>query len=290
MQKDCVSIIESHFTPEEISLLTRTLYSSYQPFQLDVHIWEVIKKVLPSDVYYKIEPFRKSVVGHKIVNDLVIKHYPGECTIKYHFIKNYLNRKDEVSTFEMNVGASRLDIGRINGKSYAYEIKTELDSLDKLDKQIQDYSQVFEFVYVVVHTKHLPKVFELVPESCGIISFRQVGNAWKFHPRRKATRNGNIDPVAQLYCLTSKELDQMMKLAGIKVTLKGRDSKEGMLLHHLSPKKINHLFKTIIKKRFQKRWEHIGKNFEKINPIDLQIFFRTEADPYWVYYKNSSML
>ncbi|GIM45918.1 hypothetical protein DNHGIG_14670 [Collibacillus ludicampi] len=290
MQKDYVTIIENHFTPEELGSLTKIIYSAYQPLQLDVQVWELIKKVLPPDVYYEIEPLKKSVVGHKIVNDLVLKYYPGECTIKYYFIKNYLNRKDEVSTFEMNVGASRLDIGRINGKSYAYEIKTELDSLDKLDKQIQDYSQVFEYIYVVVHTKHLPKVSEQVPEYCGIVSFRNVGGAWKFHPRRKANKNENIDPVAQLNCLTSKELDQMMKLAGIKESLKGRETKEDILLNCLSTQKINHLFKTIIKKRFQKRWEHIERHFNLINPIDLQMFFRTEADPYWVYYKNSSMV
>jgi len=290
MHTDYVSVIENLCTQEELSTLARNLYSAYQPFHIDIQVWETIQRVFPKEIYAAIEPFKKVVVGHNIVNDLVLKHFPGECTIKYHFIKNYLNRSDEVSTFEMNVGSSRLDIGRINGKSHAYEIKTELDSLDKLDKQLQDYSKVFDFIHVVAHVKHLNKVIEQVPEQCGIISFRNDKGKWKFYTRRKATQNTAIDPAVQLQCLTSKELDQLIRHSGYKESPVGRSNKEDFILHKLDAEKINHLFKNLIKKRFQKRWDHIGKHFDKINPIDLQIFFRTEADPYWVYYKNSSMV
>ncbi|MBW5468475.1 sce7726 family protein [Brevibacillus formosus] len=290
MPSDYVSLIEKNCSANEIITLARNLYSAYQPFHVDVQVWETIKKVFPIEIYSEIEPLKREVVGHKIVNDLVIKHFPGECTIKYHFIKQYLNRSNEVSTFEMNVGSSRLDIGRINGESRAYEIKTELDSLDKLDKQLRDYSRVFDYVYVVSHVKHLEKVKEIAPDHCGIISFRAVNNVWKFHTRKKAKLHEFLDSQEQLRNLTVKEIDVIIKNVGLNNAPKDRRQREQAILELLSTNDINTFFKTSIKKRFQRRWNHLEKNFNDINPIDLQAFFKTEANPYWVYYKNSCMV
>lgn len=292
MRRNYLDIIEDHLGASDVASLTRVLHSAYQPFMLDGQVWDIIQKVFPDEVFNSISHFKAEIVGHKFVNDLVIKHYPGECTIKYHFIKNFINRHNEVSTFEMNVGNSRLDIGRINGYSYAYEIKTELDSLEKLDKQLHDYQCVFDYIHVVIHNKHLDKVTEIAPNYCGIISFRHDDkqNRWKFYTRRKAVLHQSIKPDKQLNCLTSKEFDIILKKIGINGNSLTRREKEQLILSFLSPEKINHLFKTLIKRRFQKRWEHLEKHFESINPIDLQMFFKTEADPYWVYYKNSSMV
>ena len=46
----------------------------------------------------------------------------------------------------------------LNGKGVVYEIKTELDKLDRLDNQINDYYEVFNYVVVITNDKHLIKV------------------------------------------------------------------------------------------------------------------------------------
>ena len=59
---------------------------------------------------------------------------------------------------EMPIGKSIADFILLNGKGVVYEIKTELDKLDRLDNQINDYYEVFNYVVVITNDKHLIKV------------------------------------------------------------------------------------------------------------------------------------
>jgi hypothetical protein len=52
---------------------------------------------------------------------------------------------------EFKVAGSIADIVILNGTSTVYEIKTELDSAEKLQKQIEDYKKAFAKVYIVTH-------------------------------------------------------------------------------------------------------------------------------------------
>ncbi|WP_313799062.1 sce7726 family protein [Cytobacillus sp.] len=290
MLKDCIEIIENCLKEDEISKISRTLYGMYDPFLLDIKIWSIIEENLPKEIFNKIKHFRNTLVGHSIINELVIKYFPGEITIKYNFIKKYLNRINEISTFELNVGSSRLDIGRINGKSIAYEIKTELDTLDKLEKQINDYSKVFEYIYIIIHPCHYKKTIEMIPNYCGIITYNLSKNSCRFHFKKKALKNNYIDPKEQIITLTKKELNWALKQLGEITFPEDRMLLEEYILTKYSQNKINTLFKKILKKRYNEKWEHLCENFVQIMPIDVQSFFSTQADPYWVYYKNSSIV
>lgn len=288
--QECIYTIESSLGHEELKKLSRILNDLYNPFLLDEKVWTIIEDVLPEEVYNKIKHFNSSLLGHSVVNDLVIKNFPGESTIKYHFIKNYLNRSDEVSTFELNVGASRLDIGRINGKSIAYEIKTELDSLEKLDKQIKDYSKVFEYVYVIIHPCHYEKVLDMLPMHCGIITYNLSGDKCKFAFRKKADKNYLISPIEQLKVLNKKELDWILRYSNCLNCSTDKQDKIDVIIDNYSAQKINLLFKKVLKNRYNNKWGYLCVNFFQILPIDIQTFFTTQADPYWIYYKNSSIV
>lgn len=290
MLTECMDIIENSLDREEIKKISRILYGLYDPFLLDQKIWTVIEEVFPTEVYKKIEHYKSSIVGHDIVNGLVLKNFPGEITIKYHFIKNYLNKFDEITTFELNIGTSRLDIGRVNGKSIAYEIKTELDSLEKLEKQLNDYSKVFEYIYVIIHPHHLEKVKKIVPQHCGIITYNLVDNSCKFTFRKKAEKNKNICTSEQLKTMTKKELDWVLKQFKSIVVPSNRAEKEKIICNNYHPQKVNTLFKKVLKRRYSTKWEYLCDKFVQILPIDIQVFYSTQADPYWIYYKNSSIV
>jgi hypothetical protein len=290
MLKECINIIENSLEHDELVKISRILYGMYDPFLLDLNIWSIIEQVLPCETFNKIKQYKQSIVGHSIINELVIKYFPGEITVKYNFIKNYLNRYDEITTFELNVGSSRLDIGRINGKSIAYEIKTELDTLDKLEKQLNDYSKVFEYIYVITHPCHYKKTLTIIPDHCGIITYNLHKNNCKFSFKKKAEKNNQIQPKDQLAILSKKELNWILKQLGETIIPTERSAKEELILGKYSSRKINTLFKRALKKRYNANWEHLCNNFVKIKPVDVQSFFSTQADPYWVYYKNSSIV
>jgi hypothetical protein len=290
MLEECIRIIEDNLEEEELVKITRILYGMYDPFLLDAKLWCILEQVFPHPLFTKIEKFKRTLVGHSIINQLVIRYFPGEITIKFNFIKKYLNRFNEITTFELNVGSSRLDIGRINGKSIAYEIKTELDTLEKLEKQISDYSKVFEYIYVIIHQCHYEKVLEIIPDYCGVIIYNLKKDICKFSFKRKALKNCFIDPREQLSVFSKKELDWLIKHTGERCIPIERQSKEELLLKNNSSPKINALFKRALKVRYKTNWEHLCNNFIHIKPLDVQSFFKTKADPYWVYYKNSSIV
>ncbi|MDX6153716.1 sce7726 family protein [Marinococcus sp. PL1-022] len=268
--------------------IARTLYSNYHTFMQDVNVWELLENVLPKEYYQSIEHLKEDTLGHQIINDFVMRHYPGEQKLKYELTKRYINRDSEISAYEINVNKSRLDVGRINGKSYAYEIKTELDSLEKLEKQVSDYSEVFEYTYVVVHPCHFKKVMNIVPEHCGVITYREVSGDFKFSFRKRVDKSPYLNKSSMLRNLNSKELDYILKSSKYEGSLPvERDDKHEILLK-LSDQKINALFKRALKQRYNKQWGNLCQNFGKVYPIDVQAVFKSGISPELIYFKNSS--
>lgn len=283
-----LEIISKSMTEEELFIVARCLHAAYQPFLLDDQVWSLIESTLPGDVVSKIGNIKDSVVGHDVVNDMIMNFYPGEKTVKYHFSKQYFDRENDILGFEIAVKSSRLDIVRVNTKSYAYEIKTELDSLSKLEKQVFDYSLVFEHVIVVVHPSHISKVKQLIPDHVGIITYQKVNGVYSFRTDKTSTRSPYLDYKEQVNSLNSKELEFVLRKAGKKNIPNSRKHRELSVFDKINENKINTLFKAALRERFRTRWSFILDNKEAINPVDVQAFFISQANPYWVYYKNSS--
>ncbi|MGV7118603.1 sce7726 family protein [Paenibacillus kyungheensis] len=291
MYEELLNTLKNELKQENMFLLAKTLHDNYDQLSNDNQVWNLLKNTFPEIIYKEfLHPHKNFILGHQLVNDIIMSKYYGEKKIKYHFTKKHLHRENEISMFEMNIGKSRLDYARINGSSYAYEIKTELDSLDKLSKQIEDYSQVFEYIHVITHSTHLDKVNKIVPEFCSIITYTAKPNDCTFYVRKKRKLNPNYNSASQLKNLNKKELDNLF----IKYTLEKRTfsrlEQETILLNKLNKKQVNEEFKLILKKRFEKRWQYLCKNFDQIQPIDMQSFFKSFINPKWVYYKNSSIV
>ena len=74
-----------------------------------------------------------------------------------HIIKTY-GLKKSLTFNELRIGASLADLVMLNGKVKIYEIKTELDNLEKLEKQIIDYKKFADEVYIVTDDKYAEKL------------------------------------------------------------------------------------------------------------------------------------
>jgi len=103
------------------------------------------------------------------------KNYRNEYVYKNTILNNILLGRHSVRTAtmlnEFKVANSIADIVIINGTSTVYEIKTELDSPDKLQKQIEDYKKAFAKIYIVTHHSLAHKYLSLLEGSTvGLIS------------------------------------------------------------------------------------------------------------------------
>ena len=85
-------------------------------------------------------------------------------------IKNY-SLNETLTINELKVGASKADLVLLNGAVRLYEIKTELDGLGKLSKQLFDYQKFADKVYVVTDEKFARKIItEYATTNIGVIS------------------------------------------------------------------------------------------------------------------------
>lgn len=91
---------------------------------------------------------------------------------------------------ELRVSRSIADVVIINGTNTVYEIKTELDSPNKLKKQIGDYKKVSPKIYLVTHHTLVNKYADLIHgDSVGLISLSEENNFTVVH---KAATNLNF--------------------------------------------------------------------------------------------------
>ncbi len=70
---------------------------------------------------------------------------------------------------EFRIGQCKADVVILNGTGTVYEIKSERDSLSRLQRQINSYRDVFASVYVIAGKKHVDAIFETIPDDVGVM-------------------------------------------------------------------------------------------------------------------------
>lgn len=101
--------------------------------ELVSEIYKVLKNEYRNEYYYKNTLLNKLLLGIHSVNTTT-------------------------ALTEIPVAKSKADFVLINGKAVVYEIKTELDNLDRLESQINDYFKAFDHVAVVTYKENIAAI------------------------------------------------------------------------------------------------------------------------------------
>lgn len=239
------------------------LARSYNALSYTNQLRDLLAAFFQTDKYEGLTKFELA----KTVNDVVFKNYDGERILKYKLAKEFRNKK-YVAAFEVAAKGSRTDFLVINGDTKSFEVKSKIDTLSRLKKQVSDYGDVFEFNTVVIDKVHLSNVIKIVPEYYGI---------WYYEGSKKiiyraAGYSPMINAAEQLSLFNKKELRASFGSIDRDEILASKDSE-----------KINDELKEILKKRYYDRWNFVQSNWEKILPIDLQFFFNTNVNPAIIY-------
>ena len=102
---------------------------------------------------------------------------------------------------EVAIAKSKADFVLINGKAVVYEIKTELDNLERLSSQIDDYYKVFDHVAVVTFEKNLvqlQKVLDNIDKPVGIYVLRKNGKLGTVQKPQKYVEDLNKEIIFKL--------------------------------------------------------------------------------------------
>lgn len=139
-------------------------------------IYSILGKKYRNEYYYKNTLLRKLLLGGHCINTTT-------------------------ALTEIPIGKSKADFILINGKAVVYEIKTELDNLERLESQIMDYYSVFDHVSVVTYEENvysLNKVLEKIRKPVGVYVLQQRGTIKEVISPEKYTQELNKDTIFRM--------------------------------------------------------------------------------------------
>lgn len=169
--------------------------------------------------------------------------------IKEQELINHLGDPDTKIIDEMglNLGSSIIDIAVVNGNMLGYEIKSDRDTLNRLNSQIEQYNKVFDYLNIVTSKKYAPIISDYVPEWWGIIEVEEAKNQVVIHQHRLSKINNDVNPYSLLQLLWKDELIEIIEKFAPSKSIKNK------------PKKII--------------WTYISENLDKITIKDLVRFY-----------------
>jgi len=287
LEMDLLEALEEVNTASDLQNAARYINFRYNVFSTDTQLWKEIKNTFGEKYRYIFNNYENTIIANRFINVLLMKYYPCERTVKYAIVNSLRNKQNTV-LFEMPVIDSRVDVCRINGNSYAYEIKTEFDNFKRLKKQIDDYSKVYEYVFVVIPKVFLKEIMNLVPPYCGIriLKHNPSSGEISFYTERKALKSPNLDPYSQLCCLSKEHLGIWLSQKKIKPIPPTKSERISLIIEKYTATTINTYFKKMVKQIYKDNWDFVRSNFDDILPIDIQAFFSSSIDPRLIYLKN----
>lgn len=136
--------------------------------------------------------------------------YKSAITQKILLGRHSLNTATMLSEFR--IGLCKADMVILNGAGTVYEIKSERDSLTRLEQQLKEYRSVFSKVNVIAAASHLERVKNIAPEDVGI---QVLTNRHTIKTIRDSQNQPERTcPVKVLESVTSKEAELILKDIG----------------------------------------------------------------------------
>lgn len=134
------------------------------------------------------------IYKNKLLNDYVLKHYSLDDTI-------LLN--------EFRIGQSIADVVLVNGTNKVFEIKTELDTPERLESQLNDYYKAFTEVYLFTHISLLAKYLRILPPYVGVLVYTEEGEVTEY--RAAFSHKEYLDASFMMASLRKPEYSKLVK-------------------------------------------------------------------------------
>jgi len=116
---------------------------------------------------------------------------------------------------EFRVGGCKADLAILNGTSTVYEVKSERDSLARLQRQIAAYTTVFSRVYVITAETHVNAVMRSLPEEIGVL---QLSGRHQISTLRESVdRPERTSPAAIFDSIRTGEARLILQARGVSI-------------------------------------------------------------------------
>lgn len=137
------------------------------------------KRLAPILALVEDRPTATLADAFKEAHSLLRRQYRSEYFYKNQVISKLVFGRHRPTTasaiLELPAGRSIADLVVLNGTSTVFEVKTDLDSLARLEVQVRDYLTCFEHVNVVTSPQRAAQVAAMVPDVVGVVAVAADG-------------------------------------------------------------------------------------------------------------------
>lgn len=157
-----------------------------------------------------------------------------------------------VDELGLHHGSFRADIAVIDGCLYGYELKSDVDSLRRLQRQVDGYNSVFDSITMVVADRHVTSVAMHVPAWWGIVRACQGSRGGiHFQTVRRPRQNHLVDDVAVARLLWRDEAAEAVAGLGAKGSiLRGaRTTLYRYIVNNMNSRELRNLVRTKLQER-----------------------------------------
>ena len=186
--------------------------------------------------------------------------------IRKEFIKRNLDFfKSTTFVNEMGINSKNIvDVAALDFKKnilYGFEIKSEVDNLKRLPKQLSTYSTFFNIVYVVAHekhTEHIMSFFESNPFTASM-GYIEVSSNLDFKELRKASyKEPRFDSFIRN--LDSEELENLCESKGQYLGWEGKSLLVEKLKRNVTMQEVYEHLKNKVNRCYYKKCPKCGSS------------------------------
>lgn len=153
--------------------------------------------------------------------------------------------------FALYGGETRADLAALNGVLHGYEIKSDLDTLDRLPRQVDAYNAVFERATLVGAECHLMEVYPIIPPWWGIIRARSTQAGILLTRLRQSRPNPAPKPQAIAALLWRQEALDILTLLGLATGMRSKPMADliEQLAGAVTPERLSELVRQALRAR-----------------------------------------
>lgn len=163
---------------------------------------------------------------------------------------------------EKQMGRSRADAVMVTERAlYGIEIKSDADTYARLERQVKDYDQFYDYNYAVVGTSHAMHIREHVPEWWGVITVELEEGEMDFYILRDPKSNPRMDWKKKMSLLWRPELAHIQELNQMpKYREKSKQFVADKILQNVSEERLS---EQISEELFQRDYSRITETIEQ---------------------------
>ena len=117
---------------------------------------------------------------------------------------------------EFGCKGARIDVAVVNGSLHGFEIKSDSDSVARLEDQKSQYSRIFDFMTLICGYKLLPAVQNIIPKWWGVRVAEMHDGVVTINDIRKPRKNKTQDKAALARMLWKDEALRCLRRNGCK--------------------------------------------------------------------------